>query len=241
MNAERKRPEADAIRAELRSLADPARAVISSRFFKTGPGDYGERDRFLGVSTPAIRKLAKARIHAASKEVQALLRSEYHEERLAALLILVEQYRRGDASRRKAVRNLYLGSTSYINSWDLVDVTAPHIVGGYAFEEHSPVPTELALSPNLWERRIAIVATHYFIRRGDSSETFRIAGLLLRDSEDLIHKAVGWMLREAGKHCSLKTECRFLDAHAARMPRTMLRYAVERFPDRLRLKYLNRK
>lgn len=226
------------IRSELRSMSDPAKAKILLRFFKTGPGEYGEGDRFLGVVVPDIRKVVKSHRYAARKDVVKLLSSPYHEERLAALLILVEQYRSGSASRKNAVYELYLSSTRRINNWDLVDLTAPHIVGAHLFGKDTSILTKLALSDCLWDRRIAMVSTHYFIRQGADREALRIAVLLLQDSHDLIHKAVGWMLREVGKRCSMECECRFLDSYAAVMPRTMLRYAVERFPPRLKSKYM---
>jgi 3-methyladenine DNA glycosylase AlkD len=238
MTKMKKTSESESIRSELRSLSDPAKASILMRFFKTGRGDYGEGDRFLGVVVPKIRKVVKAYRHAASREILRLLRSAYHEERLTALLILVEQYKRGDESGKKAIYDLYLANTSYINNWDLVDLTAQHIVGDYLFGKDTAVLIRLARSKNLWERRIAMLSTYYFIRKGESRETLRIAELLLHDSHDLIHKAVGWMLREVGKRCSMESECRFLDAYAAAMPRTMLRYAIEHFPDRLRSRYM---
>ncbi len=230
--------EFEAIRSELRSLSDPEKAAFLPRFFKTGPGEYGEGDLFLGVMVPKVRKVAKVHRNASERDVLKLLHSAYHEDRLAALLILVEQYRRGDERTRKAVFDLYLANTSQINNWDLVDLTAPHIVGEHLSGRRRSILTKLARSKNLWERRIAIVSTYCFIRRGESGETLRISGLLLGDSHDLIHKAVGWMLREAGKRCSLAEECEFLDKHAGRMPRTMLRCAIERFPSDLRERYM---
>jgi 3-methyladenine DNA glycosylase AlkD len=230
--------EFKAIHAELQLLADPAKARLFARFFKTGPGEYGEGDRFFGVSVPQIRKIVKAHRQAADSEILKLLRSPYHEERLTALLILVEQYRRGDASRKKDIYELYLANTDRINNWDLVDTTAPHIVGDHVSRNDLSVLTRLALSGNLWERRIAMLSTGYFIRKGGSREALQIAELLVNDTQDLIHKAVGWMLREVGKRCSLESECSFLDRYAAVMPRTMLRYAVERFPEKLRGKYM---
>ena len=240
MPKKRKLLESTAVRRELRSLSDPDRAGVLSRYFKTGKGEYGEGDRFLGVAVPDIRKIVKSHRDAERKEVLKLLRSAYHEDRLAALLILVEQYKRGDASRRKAIYSLYLSNTGCINNWDLVDLSAPHIVGAHLFGKSTSMLTELAISEYLWERRIAILSTHYFIRQGDSGEALRIAELLVHDSHDLIHKAVGWMLREVGKRCSVKNECKFLDSYAAVMPRTMLRYAVERFPEKLKRKYMKK-
>ena len=240
MVGKRKVSESEIIRLELRSSADSGKAKILSRFFKTGRGEYGEGDRFHGIVVPIIRRIVKAHRHAAGKDILQLLRSTYHEERLTALLILVEQYRSGDKSCKKAVFDLYLASTRYINNWDLVDLTAQHIVGDHLYGGDTSILTKLALSKNLWERRIAILSTNHFIRQGDSSETLRIAEVLLHDPHDLIHKAVGWMLREVGKRCSLEDEYRFLDAHAAIMPRTMLRYAIERFPEHLKSLYMGK-
>ncbi len=241
MRRDRKTNEAALIHSELLQFSDPEKAVILARFFKTGKGEYGEGDRFLGVVVPHIRKVVKNHRDTSKKDVKKLLGSPYHEERLAALLILVEQYRRGNESRKKAIFDLYMANTCCINSWDLVDLTAPHIVGEYLFERDRSVLSILAKSASIWERRIAILSTHYFIRKGESRETLRIAEMLLHDSHDLIHKAVGWMLREVGKRCSLQSECVFLDKFAGVMPRTMLRYAIERFPKRLKASYMKRK
>jgi 3-methyladenine DNA glycosylase AlkD len=230
--------EFEDIRSELRSFSDPDKAKFLAGFFKTGRGEYGEGDRFLGVVVPKVRKVAKNHLQASRKEIIKLLFSAFHEERLAALLILVEQYRGGDERTRKGIFDLYLASTAQINNWDLVDLTAQHIVGDYLSGRDRSLLTKLALSKNLWERRISILSTFYFIRRGESDGTLRIAELLLQDSHDLIHKAVGWMLREGGNRCSLAKECEFLDRHVAEMPRTMLRYAIERFPAELRSRYM---
>jgi 3-methyladenine DNA glycosylase AlkD len=230
--------EFKAIHDALQSMANPAKAKILSRFFKTGPGEYGEGDRFLGIVVPKIRTVVKQHRQATLGDIRKLLRSPFHEERLTALLILVGQYTRGDEARKQAIYDLYLASTSSINNWDLIDLSAHHIVGAHLYGKDPSVLTRLAHSKNFWERRIAMLATYYFIRRGKSREALRIAGLLLHDPEDLIHKAVGWMLREVGKHCSREEECKFLDRHAAVMPRTMLRYALEHFPDPLRIRYM---
>jgi 3-methyladenine DNA glycosylase AlkD len=240
MKTLKRNSEAEAIRSELKSLADPEKAIVLRRFFKTGPGEYGEGDRFHGIVVPKIRSVVKAHRGAPFGDVLQLLHSAYHEERLTALLILVEQYRRGDSSVKKEIYDLYLAGTSYINNWDLVDLTAHHIVGDYLTGKDMSVLTRLALSKSLWERRIAMLSTYHFIRRGESSEALRIAELLLSDSHDLIHKAVGWMLREVGKRCSEQIERRFLDKHAAHMPRTMLRYAIEHFEENVRQHYLKR-
>ncbi len=231
---------AKTIRAALKALADPEKAKFLPRFFKTGPGEYGEGDRFLGVVAPKIHKLVKEHREEPEEEVLKLLRSPYHEERLTGLLILVEQYKRGDADRRQAIYDLYLANTACINNWDLVDLTAHHIVGAHIHGNDTSVLTRLARSEDLWEKRIAMLATYHFIRKGESGEALRIAAMLIDDPHDLIHKAVGWMLREVGKRCSLDAERAFLDKHAARMPRTMLRYAIERFPEPLRRQYLRR-
>jgi len=237
----KQRPESQLIRAELRSVSDPGKEKVLARFFKTGPGEYGYGDRFLGVVVPKIRKVVKSHRQARDEEVLKLLRSPYHEERLTALLILVEQYRRADASRKKSIYKLYLANTPLINNWDLVDLSAHAIVGDQLFGKDTSELTRLALSKNLWERRIAMLSTYHFIRRGESREALRIAGILLHDTHDLIHKAVGWMLREVGKRCSREEECRFLDKHAAAMPRTMLRYATEHFPEELKRGYMQRR
>lgn len=226
------------IQSELRAAADPVKAKFLARFFKTGPGEYGEGDRFLGLAVPKVRAIAKRHRALARPLLQKLLRSRYHEERLAALLILMEQYRRGDASEKREICQLYLENTASINNWDLVDLSAPHIVGDYLYGQDGSVLTRLARSPNLWERRIAVLATFCFIRKGESGEALSIAESLLADRHDLIHKAVGWMLREVGKRCSIEAECVFLDRYAASMPRTMLRYAIEHFPENSKRKYM---
>jgi 3-methyladenine DNA glycosylase AlkD len=233
--------EAEIIRKELQAVADPQKAKDLKRFFKTGPGQYGEGDRFHGIVVPSIRKVVKAHLCAAEADLLDLLHSPYHEERMTALLILVAQYKRGDDTKKDAIFQLYLENTSRINNWDLVDLSAPNIIGQHLYGRDTSLLMKLAMSENLWERRIAMLATFYFIQEGECRETLRIAEMLLRDSHDLIHKAVGWMLREVGKRCSLRDECNFLDIYVETMPRTMLRYAIERFPEQLRLRYLRGK
>ena len=209
-------------------------------FFKTGPGEYGEGDVFVGVRVPAIRKVAKEFQSLPLSEVVRLLHSKIHEERLAALVILVLQAAQGNGETRTQVYDLYLANTKYINNWDLVDLSAPQLVGRY-LEARSRRPLyRLATSSWLWDRRISILATFHFIRQGDFGDTFTIAEMLLADKEDLIHKAVGWMLREVGKRDQAVLES-FLDKHCPIMPRTMLRYAIEKFPDKKRQGYLIRK
>jgi 3-methyladenine DNA glycosylase AlkD len=226
-----------AARAELERLGNPVRAAASRRYFKTGPGEYGEGDLFLGVPVPDTRRLARRHRLAPLDEVTELLRSPVHEERLLALLIFVYAYPKADAARRRQIYDAYLGHTRLVNNWDLVDCSAPHVVGAHLFDRDRRPLYALAASPSLWERRIAIIATFHFIRREDYGDTLSLAARLLADKEDLIHKAVGWMLREVGNR-DLKAETGFLRAHYKRMPRTMLRYAVERFPEGERLKYL---
>ena len=227
----------DEIREKLRTVATPARAAGAQRFFKTGPGEYGEGDKFLGVTVPDLRLLARQFGDLPLREVRKLLTSEWHEERVLALVILVRQYERGDQQVRDAIYDAYLRSTRHINNWDLVDCSAAQIVGAHLAAKSRGPLRQLAKSSSLWERRIAIIATFHFIRRGEFDETLRIAEMLLADRHDLIHKAVGWMLREVGSRDRAVAE-RFLDAHAATMPRTMLRYALEKFPPALRTRYL---
>ncbi|HLA86295.1 MAG TPA: DNA alkylation repair protein [Thermoguttaceae bacterium] len=223
--------------AQLRRLASPDRAAVSARFFKTGPGEYGEGDRFIGVRVPEIRTVAKQFRDLPLAEIKTLLRSEIHEERLLALVILVGQFDKGDEAARKRIHDFYLANARWVNNWDLVDLSAPTIVGGY-LENRSRRPVHrLAKSDGLWQRRIAVLATFHFIRRGDFDDTFKVAEMLLADREDLIHKAVGWMLREVGKRDTAVLET-FLKKHHRAMPRTMLRYAIERFPAKKRQAYL---
>ncbi|MFA6604294.1 MAG: DNA alkylation repair protein [Patescibacteria group bacterium] len=227
-----------AIEQDLRCAADPAKALVLLRFFKTGPGEYGEGDTFLGIVVPEIRKLVKKYASLPLGQVQRLLRSKYHEARLLALLILVRQFERGGETARKKIFDLYLANTGRINNWDLVDLSAPNIVGEYLLDRPKKTLLELAGSQSLWERRIAMLATFAEIKRGRPDTALRLAKKLLRNDHDLIRKAVGWMLREVGKRCSQKTLEDFLDRHAAEMPRTMLRYAIERLPTRQRRRYL---
>lgn len=207
------------------------------RFFKTGPGEYGEGDRFRGISVPPLRALAREFAQLPLTETWKLLASPLHEDRLLALLLLNGSFAKGDGKLRAKIHARYLKSTRYINNWDLVDSSAEHIVGAWLFDRSRRPLQQLARSPSLWERRIAIVATFHFIRRDDFDDTLKIASLLLHDDQDLIHKATGWMLREVGKR-DRKRLTQFLGQHATRMPRTMLRYAIEHFPPRMRAKYM---
>ncbi len=225
------------IQKRLRQFATEEKARILQRFFKTGPGEYGEGDIFLGVVVPDIRKVAREFQGVSLGEIEALLSSTVHEERLLALLMLVHAYANGDDTLKKKSYRLYLKNTKYINNWDLVDLTAPNIVGAYLSNKSRKPLYALARSKDLWKRRIAILATFHFIKRDDFHDTLGISRILLADEHDLLHKAVGWMLREIGKR-DLPAEERFLKPHYRNMPRTMLRYAIERFPEAKRLKYL---
>ena len=228
------------IQSKLTSLGDSQTAQFSQRFFKTGAGEYGEGDLFRGIRVPVLKRIAKDHKELSLVETLKLLHSPYHEDRLVALLILTHQFIRGDNATRKAIYQSYLRNTRYINSWDLVDSSAPQIVGGFLYDKDRKVLSKLAASRHLWERRIAIMATFHFIRRGENRDTLKLASILLPDTEDLVHKAVGWMLREVGKR-NLKSAEDFLREHYRRMPRTMLRYAIERFPERKRQRYLEGK
>jgi len=229
----------ETIRKEIERLADPEKAKILQRFFKTGPGQYGEGDVFAGVTVPAIRKLVRIHRNLSFDEASELLRSPVHEERLLALLMLVEKYRRGDDATRKRIYRLYLRNTRSINSWDLVDLSAEHIVGAWLADRDKKKLYRLAKSKSLWERRIAILATFHDIKRGIPDHTLVLADVLMEDRHDLIHKAVGWMLREVGKRCNSDTLREFLRTRYPFMPRTMLRYAIERFPADERKAYLS--
>lgn len=223
------------LRSDLRKFADPAKAKTLQRFFKTGEGEYGEGDIFLGATVPDSRKVAKGHSGLRMWEVEELLKSPVHEERLVAILILVEKF---EAGEREKVAEFYLRHARKVNNWDLVDLSAYKILGERVMETRdSSVLYRLAESENLWERRMAIVSTFAFIRRGVFRDTLKIAEMLLQDRHDLMHKAVGWMLREVGKRDEKALEG-FLDRHAAGMPRTALRYAVERIPEARRKVYM---
>jgi 3-methyladenine DNA glycosylase AlkD len=221
----------------LRTSGNPEDATFLSRFFKTGPGEYGEGDRFLGVRVPVVRKLAREFKSLAIEEVAVLITSEWHEERLLALVLLTEKMPRVDESSRKQIFDFYVDHRAYINNWDLVDVSVGHVVGSYLSNRSRKPIDLLASSENLWDRRIAIVATSHFIAQNEFNDILRIAEILLEDKHDLIHKATGWMLREVGKRDVAMLEP-FLRLHSITMPRTMLRYAIERLPETKRLAYL---
>ncbi|HUI44581.1 MAG TPA: DNA alkylation repair protein [Nitrospirota bacterium] len=228
------------IQHRLRMLADKDKARILRGFFKTGQGQYGEGDVFIGVTVPVLRKLAKEYSNTPVDDVVLLLKSPIHEERMLALLMLIRSYAAGSEAVKKKIFGRYIANTRYINSWDLVDLSAPNIVGTHLFGKSRKQLYAFAGSEDLWKRRIAILSTFTFIRQNDFNDTLRLSRLLLKDEHDLIHKAVGWMLREVGKR-SRDREEEFLRRHYRRMPRTMLRYAIERFPESARKKYLNGK
>ncbi len=241
--------DASDLKSELRRAASAERASASAWFFKTGKGEYGEGDKFLGVSMPEQRKIAggyfKARPAPACREtlavVRDLLRSEFHEDRMTALLILVACYKRSGAGDRQRIFDFYMKNLKHINNWDLVDSSAPYIVGVHLLDKDASVLSSLAESENLWARRVAVLATAPFIREGRFSEILHLAERLLiekKDSHDLMHKSVGWMLREVGKQDRAVLEA-FLDRFGACLPRTALRYAIERFPEAQRLTYLH--
>ena len=226
-----------AVRKRLRDVADPKDAIFLQRFFKTGPGQYGEGDHFLGIRVPMTRTLSREFAGLSIADVEKLLHDKWHEARLLALVMLANRYSRGGPSERETIFRAYLANTAYINNWDLVDLSAPNIVGAH-LESRSRAPLDkLAISKSLWERRIAIVATHWFIRHNQYDDTLRISTGLLGDTHDLIHKAVGWMLREVGKRDERVLES-YLDDHATHMPRTALRYSIERLSPVKRKHYM---
>jgi 3-methyladenine DNA glycosylase AlkD len=228
-----------ALQTELDALASPERAALTARYFKTGPGQYGAGDRFLGVPVPQQRALAKKFRTLPLADVLALLQNPMHEYRAVALFIWVLQFQRGTPAQRTEIFEQYLTHLRYVNNWDLVDNSARDIVGGYLFDRDRRLLDDLAGTPHLWTQRIAVIATFYFIQRGQFSDTLRLIERLLPHPHDLMHKACGWMLREIGKR-DTEVLREFLDEHTARMPRTMLRYAIERLPERERRGYLMR-
>jgi 3-methyladenine DNA glycosylase AlkD len=227
------------IRNDLSKLKDSKKAKLLSGFFKTGKGQYGEGDNFLGIVVPKQRKVAKQYNHLGLNELQELLSSKIHEHRLTALFILVHKYKKADNKEKKKIVDFYLKNTKNINNWDLVDLSAPNILGDYLLENKGDILYKLAKSKHLWEKRISVLATFAFIRENDFKDALKIAEILLKDKHDLIHKAVGWMLREVGKR-DLKKEKGFLETHYKGMPRTMLRYAIEKFSDKERKHFLTK-
>lgn len=238
------------LQKELRSARDPEKIQVFARFFKTGKGQYGEGDEFLGLTVPEQRIISKKYFHLGLTDVTELLHSPIHEERLISLFILIAQYEKAskehDHKEQKIIANFYQTNAKRINNWDLVDTSADKIFGHYLFtlapkSEWKSILTQFAQSENLWERRISIMSTFYTIKNGNPQPTIDIATILLHDKHDLIHKAVGWMLREIGKRCSREIEEEFLEKYSTQMPRTMLRYAIEHFPKEKQKYYLSRK
>ena len=226
-------------RQRLRAAARPEHARGLQRFFKTGPGEYGEGDRFLGLRVPDVRRLVRESDGLATAGLRSLLQSRFHEERLLALLILVRRFERGTPERRDQLCAFYLAHRQWVNNWDLVDQSAPRILGAWLRERPRDLLYELARSPVLWERRIAVLATFAFIRERQFEDALRLTESLLADRHDLMHKACGWMLREVGKR-DLRALTGFLERHATQMPRTMLRYAIEKLPPARRQEWLRR-
>ena len=230
------------IKKELRALANPKKAKVLAGFFKTGKGEYGEGDVFLGIVVPETRKVAKKFTSLALSEIRELLHSPVHEERLASLFILISKYNKAGIAGKKEIFDFYIQNAKSVNNWDLVDLSAHRIVGKYLLdkgEKEKAILDMLAKSDNLWERRIAIIATYEFIKNHKFEHAFKVSRLLLNDKHDLIHKAVGWILREVGKR-NQAAEGKFLKKHFRQMPSTMLRYAIERFNAVIREEYLKK-
>ncbi len=221
---------------EIKKVADPRRAAICRTFFKTGPGQYGEGDLFIGVSVPDVRKLCKKYDGISVQDAISLLKSPVHEKRLASLILLIRQFDRGDEKTRERLHKLYLKHLNRVNNWDLVDVSAHILVGRYLEDKNRALLYSLAKG-GLWQRRVAVVATWHFIRKGDFKDILKLSRIMLKDTEDLIHKASGWMLREVGKRDRLVLE-NFLKKNCVAMPRTMLRYAIEKLPQNKKTEYM---
>lgn len=220
----------ESVKKDLQKFADPVKAKFVSGYFKTRKGEYGAGDIFLGIKVPDQRKVAiKYALKTSLSELQKLISSKIHEHRFTALEMLVYKFTKGDTKQQNHIYTFYLKNRKYVNNWDLVDTSAPYIVGGHLLTRSKEILYKLARSKNIWERRIAIVTTQHFIRNNQYKETLKIAEILLHDTHDLIHKATGWMLREVGNR-DMATEERFLKKHYTKMPRTMLRYAIEKFP-----------
>jgi 3-methyladenine DNA glycosylase AlkD len=228
------------VKQEIKEFSNKELAVFLQRFFKTGPGQYGEGDKFAGIKVPVSRKIAINNSDLSLSEIKELLHSEVHEERLIGLLILVNQYKKSDEAQREKIFKFYISSAKRINNWDLVDLSAPQILGAFLVDKDKDILFKFAHSKNLWEKRIAVLSTFSFIKINRFDTALQISEILLNDDHDLIHKAVGWMLREIGKR-DLNTEEKFLKKHYTKMPRTMLRYAIEKFPEAKRQKYLKGK
>lgn len=226
--------------AELKSHADPERAKGAARYFKTGKGEYGEGDKFLGLTVPLQRTIARQYDALSLIDIQKLLLSPLHELRLTGLFVLNERYSKAGNSEKKEIVKFYLGNTKNINNWDLVDSSASYILGDYLLDKPKKILLRLAKSKSVWERRIAVISSAAFIKNNDFDTTLSLSKILLNDKHDLIHKAVGWMLREIGNR-NMNVLEKFLDQYCAQMPRTMLRYAIEKLPEGKRKRYLKKK
>ena len=234
------------LKKELKKLSNPKQAKILQRFFKTGKDEYGEGDIFWGIKVPIQRKVAAKFYGLSLKDIEKLLESRIHEHRMIALFILIKKYKKGGEQEKKIIFNFYLKNIKNINNWDLVDLSAPKIIGDYLFvkskkggDTYRRFLCKLARSNNLWKKRVAIISTWTFIKNNEFNETLKISKILITDKHDLIHKAVGWMLREVGKK-NQKIEEKFLKKHYLKIPRTMLRYAIERFDENKRKFYLKK-
>lgn len=230
----------DLIQKEFKSKADPERAKNLQRFFKTGKGEYGEGDSFLGITVPEQRKIANKFNTLGLNDIQSLLKSNIHEQRFTALEILVMQYEKANEKQKNEIFKFYIKNTKNINNWDLVDTSAPYIIGDFLLNKNRKILYKLAKSKNIWEKRISIISTAMFIKNNQFQDTIKISEILLKDKHDLIQKAVGWMLREMGKKDKKTLEI-FLKKHYKSMPRTMLRYSIEKFPEAERKNYLTSK
>jgi len=231
---------ADDVKKELKKIANSKKAKLLGKYFKTGEGEYAQGDKFLGITVPMQRKIAEKYREIDLKEIEKLLKSEIHEHRFTGLQILVLKYKKSSEKIKKEIVKFYFKNKKAINNWDLVDTSAPYIFSHWLIDKDRKIIYKLAKSKNLWDRRIAIISTYLFIKNNDFKDTLAIAKIFLNDKHDLIHKASGWMLREVGKK-SPKILEKFLDENAKIMPRTTLRYAIEKFPENKRKKYLGRK
>lgn len=228
------------LKKDLHKKADRKKAELLQGFFKTGKGEYAEGDLFLGVTVPDQRKIVLKYKNLGFEDLQKILKSKFHEERLVGFLILVEKFKKADERGRKEIFNFYIKNRKYANNWDFVDLTAPKIVGVFLENKNKKLLYRFARSKNVWERRIAMLSCFHYIYNKDCRDALKIAKILKNDRHDLIQKAVGWQLREVGKRCSLKDEEKFLRKYYKTMPRTMLRYAIERFPEEKRKRYLRK-
>lgn len=227
------------LKKKIKQAARPEDAVLLQRYFKTGKGEYGEGDKFIGIKVPVLRAIAKEFYTLEFDEIKDLIQSPIHEERMISLFILVHKYAKADEKEKEKIFRFYLKNTKFINNWDLVDLSAPQIIGGYLLNKERTVLYKLAVSRSLWERRISVLATFAFIKIGDFNDAIELSKILMNDKHDLIQKAVGWMLREIGKR-DIETEEEFLREYCRVMPRTMLRYAIEKFPEDKRKYYMKR-